>query len=190
MAYSRPIDTHPALGRDLRALRKTRGLTLGALATRIGKSIGWLSEVERDLKTPAMDDLQAIAAALDVPVSILFGAPASAAEAGHVVRAGAGRTLGDREAGLTETLLSPDLTDAFEVIHSRFAPGTARTVPVSRPTQELATITAGRLDVWLDDAGFTLGKGDSLRIRGQCYRWANPYDIPAEAIWVIAPPVY
>ncbi|MEN8895718.1 MAG: XRE family transcriptional regulator, partial [Yoonia sp.] len=32
--------------------------------------------------------------------------------------------------------------------------------------------------------------GDSFRIRGQHYRWANPHDEPCVAIWVIAPPVY
>ncbi len=32
--------------------------------------------------------------------------------------------------------------------------------------------------------------GDSFRIRGERFRWINPYDEPAVAIWVIAPPVY
>ena len=37
---------------------------------------------------------------------------------------------------------------------------------------------------------FDLGTGDSFRIRGEPYRWANPHDVDAVVIWVIAPPVY
>ena len=33
-------------------------------------------------------------------------------------------------------------------------------------------------------------EGDSFRIRGERFEWINPYDEPAVAIWVIAPPVY
>ncbi|MEM6340985.1 MAG: XRE family transcriptional regulator, partial [Pseudomonadota bacterium] len=37
---------------------------------------------------------------------------------------------------------------------------------------------------------FTIHPGDSFRIRGEPFRWSNPYNVPAVAIWVIAPPVY
>ncbi len=49
---------------------------------------------------------------------------------------------------------------------------------------------AGRLDVWLGDDAFTVRKGDTFRVRGETLRWANPYDTPAVAVWVISPPVY
>ena len=37
------------LGADIRALRKARGLTLAELAQTLGRSVGWLSQVERDM---------------------------------------------------------------------------------------------------------------------------------------------
>ena len=37
------------VGGDLRALRKARGLTLTELALKVGRSVGWLSQIERDL---------------------------------------------------------------------------------------------------------------------------------------------
>ena len=46
------------LGADLRALRKARGLTLSELATTLGRSVGWLSQVERDLSQPSISDLR------------------------------------------------------------------------------------------------------------------------------------
>lgn len=189
MLQTRP--DHPqTLGADLRALRKARRLTLAALADRLGRSVGWLSQVERDLSSPSITDLRHLANALEVPVSMLFGqAPAPAAEAGRVVRANTRRPLGDR-AGLVEELLSPDLTDDFEVVHSTFQPGSRIGDTVARPTQEVAYLVSGRLDLRIDREWFTIHPGDSFRIRGEPFEWHNPYDQPAVAIWVIAPPVY
>ena len=178
------------LGADLRALRKARGWTLAALADALGKSVGWLSQVERDISEPAIDDLRAFASVLDVSVSSLFRVAAAPGEEGFIVRKHARRPIGSREAGSGEELLSPDLTDDFEVVHSTFAAGSGMTVAVRRPTQELGYIMSGQLDLWIDDALFHLKPGDSFRIRGHDYRWANPHAEPCVAIWVIAPPVY
>lgn len=179
-----------SLGADLRALRKARGMTLADLAGRLGRSVGWLSQVERDMSAPSITDLRHLAAALDVPVSILFGqAPAPADEAGRIVRAGARRSLGDR-AGLVEELLSPDLTDDFEMVHSTFQPHSRIGEAVTRPTREVGYLLSGRLDLRIADDWFTIDPGDSFRIRGVPFEWSNPYDRPAVAIWVIAPPVY
>lgn len=174
------------LGADLRALRKTRGLTLQDVADGLGKSVGWLSQVERDISIPDADDMAHLADLLNVPIGLIT--PAS--EQGIVVRKGARRMINDRVEGLTEELLSPDLTDDFEVVHSTFQPGASRSDDTLRPTQELAHIVSGALDVWIDGIKHTLHKGDSARIRAQSFRWANPYSEPAVAIWVIAPPVY
>ena len=183
-------DRQTSLGADLRALRKARGITLQALADTLDRSVGWLSQVERDLSEPSVDDLRRMARAFGVPLSILFGqSEAPADEAGLIVRAGARRHIGAGE-GLVEELLSPDLTDDFEMVHSTFAPGSEIGETVTRPTQEVGYILAGRLDLTIDGRRFTVGPGDSFRIRGEPHRWANPYEDPAVAIWVIAPPVY
>lgn len=181
----------PTLGADLRALRRARGLTLAGLAAGLGRSVGWLSQVERDLSTPGATDLRQLAALLDVSLSSLSrDAAAPAQEAGHIVRRTARRPIGSRQAGLVEGLLSPDLTDAFEVVHSTFEPGAALTQPVTRPTQEVAYLVSGRLDLTIAGQRHTLGPGDSFRIRGEPFQWANPYPDPCIAIWIIAPPIY
>jgi len=186
-----PPPRNPTLGADLRALRRARGLTLAALAARIGRSVGWLSQVERDISQPAIDDLRRLARALEVPLSLFFGrSPAPPEERGLVVRAHARRQLGSGAAGLIEEMLSPDLTDDFEVVHSTFLPGAALPAPQRRPTRELGYLVSGRLDLTIGSRSFTIHPGDSFRIRGERHRWANPYSEPAVAIWVIAPPVY
>ncbi|MEJ6399246.1 helix-turn-helix domain-containing protein [Yoonia sp. 208BN28-4] len=189
MLHSLPPDTR-TLGADLRALRKSRGLTLTALADTLGKSVGWLSQVERDLSEPSISDLRAFAAALDVQIASLFSAVTAAGEDGLIVRSTARRPIGSRIAGSVEELLSPDLTDDFVMIHTTFEPQSALTEAVTRPTQEVGYVVSGQFDLWIDDTEFHLTAGDSFRIRGQSYHWANPHDAPCVIIWVIAPPVY
>jgi len=185
-----PAKLH-TLGADLRALRKSRGLTLSNLADQLGRSVGWLSQVERDMSDPSISDLRQIADAMDVPVSFLFGhASAPVEEQGYVVRAGARRPMGSSEEGLIEELLSPDLTDEFEVIHSTFQPGASLSAPNQRPTQEVGYVLSGKLDLTIAEHNFTVGPGDSFRLRGEVYDWGNPYEEAAVVIWVIAPPVY
>ncbi len=180
-----------SLGRDLRALRKSRRLTLSAVATAMDRSVGWMSQVERDLSEPTMDEIKTLAAILKVSVSTFFGqAPARAGEEGHVVRADARRPIGKRAEGLVEELLSPDLTDEFEVVHSTFAPGAERRTDVTRPTQEVGYIVSGELELTVGKLTHTLSPGDSFRVRGEPFRWANRTNKPCVAIWVIAPPVY
>ena len=190
MGDQKPVTTG-SLGADLRALRKARGLTLTDLSDRVNRSVGWLSQVERDLSELSVSDLREIAVELDVPVSMFFGhSPAPADEAGYVVRADARRSIGTSQVGLVEELLSPDLTDDFEMVHSTFKPGCRTTKPVSRPTQEVGYVVSGKLDLTINDQLFSVAAGDSFRIRGEPFCYANPYDQSAVVIWVIAPPVY
>ncbi|MEP2782226.1 MAG: XRE family transcriptional regulator [Pseudoruegeria sp.] len=181
----------PSLGADLRALRKARKITLEVLAEVLGKSVGWLSQVERGISEPSYDELKALAAHYEVPLSMLFGqAIAPVHELGRVVRKDARRKVGNTQASLVEELLSPDLTDSFEVIHSTFQPGSKSDAPITRPTQEVGYLISGQLNIWLDEQEFLITPGDSFRIRKQTLRWENPFDIAAVAIWVISPPVY
>ncbi len=182
--------TVATLGADIRALRKARRMTLMDLAEALNRSVGWLSQVERDKSHPAIADLGRMAEILDVSISSFLQVGAIPEEEGIVVRAGARRPIGSRTEGLTEALLSPDLTDDFEVIHSTFAPGSKLDEPLTRPTQEVCYIVSGSFDIKIDDKAFTVAAGDSFRLRGERFSWKNPYDTPCEIIWVISPPVY
>lgn len=185
------LDTPDTLGADLRALRKRRGLTLSDMADTLGRSVGWLSQVERGISEPSITDLRHIAARMDVSMSMLFQHETSPVhEAGYVVRAGARRPIGSHVEGLVEELLSPDLTDDFEMVHSTFAPFSRIKEHVTRPTQEVGYVISGRLEIEIEGVTHLINAGDSFRIRGEAFRWANPFHEPAVAIWAIAPPVY
>lgn len=61
-----------ALGRKIAAERRRRGLSQPELARLVGRSVAWVSQVERGVrKVDRMSVLQAVAAALDVPLAEL-----------------------------------------------------------------------------------------------------------------------
>jgi transcriptional regulator with XRE-family HTH domain len=185
------LQNSESLGADVRSIRKSRGMTLIELSEKLHRSVGWMSQVERDISEPSIDELRSISKVLNVPLSIFFGqAEAKAEEVGRIVRKDTRRKIGGGSVGLVEELLSPDLTDDFEVIHSSFEPGVSAENFIVRPTQEVGYVISGRLTLWLEDQKFDLEPGDSFRIRGEPHKWANPHSETAVVIWVIAPPVY
>ncbi|MEP0520586.1 MAG: XRE family transcriptional regulator [Hyphomicrobiales bacterium] len=179
------------VGDDIRALRKHRNLTLANLADALGRSIGWLSQVERGQNDPSVQDLRKIAQFFEVPISFFFrnnDAPQS--ERGLIVRAEHRTALGSRESGLLEELLSPDISGDFEMLRSSFAPGAKSEDIAARPTQEGGFIVSGQLNVWIDGNQYVLKQGDSFQFQNVSYRWHNMGDEPAVVIWVISPPIY
>ena len=178
------------IGSDIRALRRSRNWTLNDLAEQLNRSVGWLSQVERDVSEPALDDIRNIAALFSLPVSFFFSDGADSDEAAYIVRSGTRRVMTDSPKGLAESLLSPDLGGAFEIIHSVFAPGAACPEPFVRPTEEAGYVLEGRLVLFIDGVRFELNSGDSFRFAGEQITWLNEGAVNAVLIWVIAPPVY
>ena len=179
------------IGADIRALRKARGLNLAELALRTGRSIGFISQVERGLSEPAIGDLRRLADIFEVPLGFFFmGAEADGADRRHVVRADRRRHLGNPEDGLVESLLSPDLGGRFEMFHCVFQPGAELPNEIERASEEAGYVVSGRLELWIGGREFTLDPGDSFRFREEPYRWRNPSNTETVVIWVISPPVY
>lgn len=179
------------VGQDIRRLRRLKRITIKELAAATGRSVGFLSQVERGLSEISVADLQRITRVLEVPLSWFFiNDPAPPEERGYVVRSNARRQVGAPEGGLVEELLSPDLGGSFEVFRSVFEPGAEMAVAERRNTEEAGYLICGRLRLFLDDRTFDLEAGDSFRFSGECYRWQNPGDETTIVIWVISPPVY
>ncbi len=178
-------------GRELRGLRKARGLTLAELALALGRSVGWLSQVERGVSEPAIRDLRRAADFFGLPLGFFFrNDDAPAEERGRIVRAAARHPLGTGEDGLVEELLSPDLGGSFELVRSVFKAGAALPQPQQRSTEEAGYVVSGTLELEIDGTWFRLAPGDSFRFAGEAHRWRNPGATDAVVVWVISPPVY
>lgn len=179
------------VGDDIRALRRSRGVTIKDLAASVGRSIGWLSQVERGQTLPSIDDLSAIATHFAVNISFFFrSADRDPAEMGLVLRHADRASLGSSGTGLTEALISPTLGGSFEIIESVFAPHSASGQKPTRQVEHGGVLLSGRLHLTVDGQQFQLHPGDSFQFAGKPYSWANPHDAPAVVIWVVSPPVY
>lgn len=179
------------LAGDIRTLRKARGLKLAEIALRLNRSVGWVSQVERGLSMPSLEDLGALAALFDVPISLFFSHDVPEEhERGVVVRGKRRRTLGTSESGLVEELLSPDLGGSFEMLRSVFAPGAQSRARALRPTEEAGYVVSGVFEIEIDRVWHRLEAGDSFRFERKTHRWRNPGSEAAVVIWVVSPPVY
>ena len=185
-----PLRSSGKIGSDIRALRRSRNWTLSDLAKTLGRSVGWLSQVERNVSEPVLDDIRNIARLFSLPVSFFFTDAADSDEAAYIVRSGTRRIMNDTPKGLAESLLSPDLGGAFEIVQSVFAPGAACPEPFVRPTEEAGYVLEGSLVLFINAARFELSPGDSFRFSGEKISWINEGAVNAVLIWVIAPPVY
>jgi transcriptional regulator with XRE-family HTH domain len=180
------------IGREIRSLRKARGLTLAGLAGASGVSIGYLSLLERDRATPSIKVLHALSRALGVTISWFFEAnDAPEAERDLVVRRGRRRRL-DYSAGVVDELLSPNLAGALELLSCRFPPGASSgDEPYTHAGEEAGVVIRGRLELWVDGRTATLEAGDSFGFQSALpHRYRNPGPDETEVIWAITPPSY
>jgi len=85
-------DLVEALGRQVRRFRKSHELSVSDLAARAGISAGMLSKIENGGISASLTTLQAIASALQVPISALFAAYEDRADCSFVAK-GQGLTI-------------------------------------------------------------------------------------------------
>jgi DNA-binding NtrC family response regulator len=73
LVLRREDELHATIGRQIRDLRKQRGLTLKQMARRTNLSVSLLSQIERAESSASVSSLFKVATALDVRLTELFG---------------------------------------------------------------------------------------------------------------------
>lgn len=188
-----PDRDDPGIGGKLRLLRRSRQITLQDLAAKSGLSIGYLSQVERDLSSPSVKALRDIATVLGVNISWFFEAPepAETGERQFIVREGNRRHLRFRS-GITDSLLTPSLNGQIELLLSRFEAGASSgEEPYTHQGEEAGMVIHGQLELWIGTEHFLLAEGDSFNFQSTLpHRYRNPGDTEAVVIWSITPPSY
>jgi transcriptional regulator with XRE-family HTH domain len=180
-----------ALGQAIRNLRKAQAKTLAELASATGRSISFISQLERGRAESTISDLRRLAVTLGVPLSwFLMSEFKPAGEVGHIVRAASRRQLETDTEGLVEEVLSPSTNTAgvFATFLSTIAPGALLAEPITRDTEEEGYIVKGELELWIGEQAWKLTAGDSFRIDRQPYRWVNRGDTDAVVVWIVSSP--
>lgn len=180
------------IGREIRDLRKARGVTLAAMAKASGLSVGYLSLIERDLATPSIKSLHAVSRVFGVTIGWFFEAgDAPEAERDLIVRRARRRRL-EYSVGMLDELLSPNLGGALELLSCHLSPGASSGAePYTHVGEEAGLVIRGRLELWVDGRKAILEAGDSFGFQSALpHRYCNPGPDETEVIWAITPPSY
>jgi transcriptional regulator with XRE-family HTH domain len=113
------------IGRQTRDLRKAKGFTLIQLAQKLGKSVGYISQVERGVSSLPIPVLQSISEAPSVQIMWFFHQQGeqNIEDLDYVVRANNRRKLDLSGTGISEERLSPSLGRDLLMILTTFPPG-------------------------------------------------------------------
>jgi transcriptional regulator with XRE-family HTH domain len=156
------------IGKRLRELRASAGLSLRQLAKLIGASPSLLSQIENGKVTPSVDTLYVLASALETPVTSFFGDAAAEPTAGahggtaSVVRA-ADRQRISLERGVTWENLLPAEESGIRFMEIRYEPGANSGEHMLRHAgRDLFIVLAGELVFRVGFAEHRLGAGDSI----------------------------
>lgn len=185
-------DAQVLIGSRIRELRKAHGRTLQDVASAVGISVSYLSQIERDVSRLPIAVLKEIADTLGVHMNWFFptGQQGAEEEREIIVRAGNRRNLTFTGLGITEELLSPNLAGPLEMLISTIHPG-ADSEFYSHDGDEAGLVMQGTLQLWVNDSHFRLEKGDSFAFAStEAHRCANFGDQPVKVLWVITPPHY
>ncbi|MEM7208667.1 MAG: cupin domain-containing protein [Pseudomonadota bacterium] len=187
----------PNLGAEIRHLRRVRKMTLAQLAENIGKSVGYLSEVERGNVRPSIGSLQDVSEALGVKIGWFFhsSSPPQTSESNVVVRANNRRrlaysNLSDTDyLGMTDHLLSAGLGGKLAMIMTRYTPGASSGDELaSHDGEESGFVQSGTLELQIEDETYRLNAGDSYSFDSQRpHRYRNPGNIDTVVIFAITP---
>lgn len=173
------------IGAGIRDRRHRLGLTLKELALASGLSVPFLSQIERDLASPSLVSLAAVARALGVEMSYFVGAPAS----GQIVRrADAPEHLMLDDGGVVYTRLSGRHEERkLEALLIEVPPGT-QSPPARRDGEGFWYVLDGEVEMWVGEEHFVLRSGDSAHFdQRHSYRMCNDASAPARMLWVGTP---
>ncbi len=177
----------PPIGREIRALRHVRGMTIAELAAASGLSESFVSQVERDVSNLSVAALVKIARALSVKPSWFLEADRE--DDGRIaVRATQRRVLRHAK-GMIDEVLSPALDLGFVLLLSRFAPGASQEARASKTGEQAGYVLEGSLDLTLEGRTIRIRSGDSfhLKLLSQV-TFSNPGDTEAVVVWVATSP--
>lgn len=147
------------IGGKLRQRRKALGLTMETVATHAGVTIGFVSQVERNITSPSLSSLTAMAEALDAHVADFFDPPPKPEETSR--------------AEMREIYSSPGGGFDFERLSTAFQGSTLNSLMVHHPPgfvieemvhegEEFYYVMKGALTLIVEGVRTVLGVGDSI----------------------------
>lgn len=188
-AMTTPDAVAATIGRNVRALRQQRHLTIDGLAAAAGVSRGTVIQVESGKSNPSIGTLVSLSEALQVGVASIVD---TVGEPRVVVRRGSDAPrLWTSDAGSTATLrIGTDPPDLVELWDWTLLPGDAfdgLAHPVG--TEEILDVLTGRLAVWVGTTTVQLDVDDTVMFQAHApHRYACLGEEPVRFTMVVLQP--
>jgi transcriptional regulator with XRE-family HTH domain len=187
------------VGKKIKRLRQTLGLTAKSLAESTGISVGMLSQLEKGSTQGSVETLRKIAKVLDTTLADLFAdeesntPPLLDHESFYVVRKNARKKISFPDPLYKCEMLTPDLQGAIEFILVELMPGRTmdEALPHTRGGEECDLVLEGEMEIQVGERYFTLQEGDSIRFDPATpHRIQNKSDHKTVYISAITPPSF
>jgi transcriptional regulator with XRE-family HTH domain len=184
-----PEDVATAVGRNVRALRQQRRMTIDALAAAAGISRGTVIQIETARGNPSIATLTSLAAALRVGVASLVD---DVTEPRVVVRRSTdAASLWQSQAGSSAVFrIGTDPPDVVELWDWTLQPGDAfdgEAHPMG--TQEVLSVLSGRLGLRVGSTEQVLDTGDTVLFQAHApHRYSGAGDGPVRFVMVVLQP--
>lgn len=176
-----------AVGKRLRQLRTTRGLSLAEVAAAVDISVGFLSAIERSHMSASVGTMRKLARYYKLNILDFFNAAAETNP--RVVR------LSDRKQlhagpGVRMDLLAWGKT-VMEPHLFTIAPGAGSGESYAHDGEEFIFVLRGTLKISLDGEEYVLKSGDSFYFESSTpHTWRNSGNSQTVLIWVNTPPTF
>ena len=181
-----PAEEQSSIGPRFRKLRLQRGESLATVASTVGVSIGFLSNLERSQSGASIGIMRKLAQYYGLNILDLFN-PIDGT--GPLVRPGDRKSLEGGPGVQMELLASGKIT--MEPHLFRVASGAGSGEFYSHEGEEFLYLVRGRLDIVLDAEEFQLRAGDSFYFSSKMrHRWVNPGKTETIILWINTPPTF
>lgn len=186
------------IGSQIRAVRKAAHMTLSNLAKTTNKSIGFLSQIERDAVMPSLTTLQDICEALGIGIGWFFNEqPISSDSIEHqyIVRRNKRKKLsfinnlaGTENLGYSDYLLSPNLRGKLMTGITEMMPHSDLGEPYALSSDMNCYLLEGQLKLTVGEEEFDIQPGDSYALTaGTIHKLENLTDRTAKLHWAVSP---
>jgi len=175
------------VGRQLRALRKSRRVSIRALAELSGLSVNTLSLIENGKTSPSVSTLYQLAQSLDVSITAFFE---DGCANGRVIF----QKAGERQQiifaqGQMESLNTDMLQAKSEPFITKLEPGAeSGEIPIVYAGKEFVYCLEGQITYVIEGKTYSLSPGDSLIFDAYVpHKWHNSASNNSRALLVLCP---
>lgn len=155
-------DINTNIGKNLKKIRKARGLTIEALAINAGVSKSMVSEIERGVRNPSITILWSIANSLKMPLNYFLKEDDSPT---RIYKIAEENVIGEQGYSCYP-LMNFDEEKRFEIYFNEYQPQSQTEEAAHyEGVEEYALITSGTLSLNLDGEKFTVSEGEVIHFR-------------------------